>query len=327
MKAINIKASGDPSVLHLDDLELPYPQNGEVLIRTTAAGLNHADLLQRQGLYPPPEGASPLLGLEVSGIIEQTRSDLWKKGDKVCALLSGGGYAEYCIAQADHCLPVPANINIADAAALPEAIYTVWQNIFVIAKLQKDETILIHGGSSGIGTMAIQMAKMAGASVIVTAGTREKCEACLNLGADYAIHYKEQDFAAEIKDITSGKGVNVVLDMVGGEYTNKNIKCLARGGRIVNIAFLGGRSAEIDMARLIVKNASLHGSTLRSQPNDVKASYTQAILKNIWPHVQNGDITPVIDSRFSLQEAAKAHKHMESGVHIGKILLEIAQDT
>lgn len=323
MKAINIKDASKQARLDIGTAERPIPAQNEVLIKVTAAGINRADLLQKRGLYPVPKGASDILGLEVSGIVAETNTPHLKVGDPVCALVSGGGYAEYCTAHAAHCLLVPDNIALSDAAALPEAVFTVWQNIFHKAKLKSGDTLLIHGGSSGIGTMAIQMVKYKGAHVIVTAGTDEKCAACLDLGADHAINYKQEVFEERAADITQGNGVDIILDMVGGDYTGRNIKALGFNGRLMNIAFMGGRTSEIDMAQLLTKNIALHGTTLRAQSDDIKALFATEIKEQIWPAIADGTISPVIDRTFPLADAEKAHQHMEQGQNIGKILLAV----
>lgn len=321
MKAIEIPDFGAAGVLTATERPVPEPEKGEVLIRVHAAGINRPDILQRQGHYPPPEGASDIPGLEVAGIIVQSRSPLWKKGDRVCALLSGGGYAEYAAAPAGQCLPIPENLSMTEAAALPETIFTVWNNVFERGRLQKGEILLVHGGTSGIGTTAIQMARAHGAKVIVTAGSDEKCAACLELGADVAINYKTQDFAAEL----AGTPVDVVLDMVGGDYVPKNLSLLREGGRHVSIAFLRGPKAEIDIRTVMQKRLTLTGSTLRPRPVEEKAALCNTIKKQVWPLVETGEIRPVIFRTFPLAEAVKAHEAMEKGDHIGKIVLQITR--
>ena len=271
MKAIQIKEFGSADMLQIIQTDKPQIGENEVLIKVSAAGLNRADIAQREGRYPPPEGASELPGLEVSGTVEQSNSDKWNVGDRVCALLAGGGYAEYCVVHEGSCLSVPKGIDIVEAAALPEAIFTVWNNIFDIGQFKAGDTVLVHGGSSGIGTMAIQMIKAMGGTAIVTAGNKEKCDACIELGADLAINYKDQDYVEIIKEYTAGKGVNIILDMVGGQYIERDIKVMAYGARHINIAYMGGRTATIDIARIMLKRLIFTGSTLRAQPEEEKA--------------------------------------------------------
>lgn len=317
MKAITIKDFGSGDNLSPQDIPVPVIQEGEVLIKVCAAGINRADLLQRKGHYPPPEGASPILGLEVSGTIEDTNSPLWQKGDEVCALLEGGGYAEYSAVRATQCLPRPKNIPLADAAALPEALFTVWKNVFRIGALTSGETILIHGGTSGIGTTAIQMAKAFGANVIVTCGSDEKCSAAENIGADVSINYKQQDFAK----IIGKNAVDLVLDMVGGDYIEKNISTLKKGGRHVSIAFMQGKTAQINMLPVLQKNLTITGSTLRNAPADEKEALCADIRKYILPLIEKGEIKPVIHDRFAAEDVTKAHDVMQSSTHIGKLIL------
>jgi NADPH2:quinone reductase len=312
--------------MQLADYPLPVMGSGEVLIKVTAAGLNRADLMQRQGKYPPPPGASALLGMEVSGTIAATAANAkrWKTGDKVCALLSGGGYAEYVAVPESHCLPVPANTPLSQAAALPEAIITVYANLFDTAGLKAGDTILIHGGSSGIGTTAIQMAKAAGATVYVTAKTPEKCAFCRDLGANLAINYSDEDFVAAIKTATVNRGVDIILDMVGGDYINRNLQILAPHGFHISIATQQGARAEIDMRLVMQKQLILTGSTLRSRDRDEKARLIAAVEGEIWPWVASGKIKPYIYQSFPLKNAAEAHKVMETGAHIGKMTLEVS---
>lgn len=320
MKAIEIPVFGAADVLSLTERPQPEPQEGEVLIHVQAAGINRPDLLQRQGHYPPPSGVTDIPGLEVAGIVAKSYSPLWKEGDKVCALLAGGGYAEYVAVPAGQCLPVPENLSMAEAAALPETVFTVWNNVFERGALQKGEVLLVHGGASGIGTTAIQMAKAHGAKVIITAGSDEKCEACLKLGADIAINYKTQDFAKEL----ANQPVDVVLDMVGGDYVAKNLSLLAENGRHISIAFLHGAKAEIDIRTVMQKRLSLSGSTLRPRPAKEKEALCRSIREHIWPHVEKGTIKPVIFRTFPFTEAVKAHETLEKGDHIGKIVLQMS---
>lgn len=301
----------------------PVPADGEVLIEVAAAGLNRPDILQRLGKYPPPPGASDIPGLEVAGTVVESRSASWAVGDKVCALLAGGGYAEYAVAPAGQCLPAPEGLTMVEAAALPETVFTVWNNVFVRGQLRAGETLLIHGGTSGIGTMAIQMAKAHGARVIITAGSDDKCEACRKLGADIAINYKTQDFAQAVKD---AGGADVVLDMVGGDYVPKNLDVLKDDGRHVSIAFIGGTKAEVDIIQIMRKRLVITGSTLRPRPVAEKAELAAGIRAHIWPQVNNGTIRPVIFRTFPLTAAAEAHQALEKGDHIGKIVLEIAKN-
>ncbi len=303
----------------------PTPKPSEVLIKVHAAGINRPDIMQRQGLYPPPEGASDILGLEVAGVIVDlgnTQSHL-KIGDKVCALVTGGGYAEYCTAAASLSLPIPKGLSFTQAAALPETYFTVWSNLFDRAQLKANETVLIHGGSSGIGTTAIQLAKAFGANVIITAGSDEKCQFCTELGADLAINYHEQDFVQAIKNHTNGNGVDVILDMIGGDYFPRNIKCLNFDGRLVHIALQNGIKADINLLPVMLKRLSITGSTLRARNTDFKAAIAQQLQKNVWPLLATGQIKPIIHQTFPLAEAKKAHALMESSQHIGKIILTV----
>jgi NADPH2:quinone reductase len=313
MRAIEIKEQ----TLRPADRPCPVPASGEVLIRVQAAGINRPDILQRLGKYPPPPGISDIPGLEVAGEIIESKAADWKAGDKVCALLAGGGYAEYAVAPGGQCLPVPKGLDMAQAAALPETFFTVWNNLFVRAKLQAGETVLIHGGASGIGTTAIQMAKAFGASVIVTAGSDEKCAACRDLGADMAINYKTQDFVSVIGE---GK-VNVVLDMVGGGYVSRNMKILALDGRHVSIAVQGGAKAEIEIPVVMQKRLILTGSTLRNRSVMEKTELARGLRDNVWPLLESGKIKPVIFKSFPLDQAAQAHASLEKGDHFGKIIL------
>jgi NADPH2:quinone reductase len=319
MKAITIREPGAPEVLTLSESPVPSVGDGEVLIRARAAGVNRSDILQRMGKYPPPPGASTIPGLEVSGEVVESRSPFWAEGDHVCALLEGGGYAEYCVTAGTQCLPIPEGSRFEDAAALPEALFTVWSNVFVRGRLKSGETLLVHGGASGIGTMAIQMAHQAGAKVFVTAGDGEKCTECLELGANAAINYKKHDFTEMIEK----ESVDVVLDMVGGDYIPKNISLLRENGRHVSIAFQGGRQAQVDIAEIMRKRIILTGGTLRSASREEKAILRQGILDHIWPEITAGHIKPFISRTFPLSEAAAAHSFMEDGKHIGKIVLEI----
>lgn len=304
----------------------PQPTGDEVLIKIAAAGINRADTLQRQGKYPPPDGASHIMGLEVSGAVVEVgnRASRWKIGDKVCALLSGGGYAEYVNAPEGQCLPIPHNLSWGEAATLPETLVTVWANIFESGSLQQGETVLVHGGSSGIGTTAIQMIKLFGAKVFVTVGNEEKAEACRKLGADVVINYKSHDFVEEALKATGGKGVNLVLDMVGGDYVNRNLTALAPFGRHVSIATQQGRTANIDIRLVMQKRLTITGSTIRARPASEKARLVGEIERKVWPWVVSGQLKPLIYQSYPIKNASEAHKVMESGAHIGKIALEVA---
>ena len=328
MTAMGYDAPGGPDVFRSEQLPVPQPGPGEVLVRVAYAGVNRPDVILRQGFYPPPPGASPIPGLEIAGEIAAAGEGVGKEwlGQKVCALVSGGGYAEYCLATFDHCLPVPEGVSLAEAAALPETLFTVWHNVFERAYACEGETLLVHGGTSGIGTMAIMLGKAFGLSVIATAGREEKCAAIRELGADLAIDYKTQDFVAEVKGFTAGKGVNVVLDMVSGEYVARNLECLAEDGRHVTIAVLGGLKATIDMALVMRKRLTLTGSTLRARSNEFKALLADEIARTAWPLVADGTIRPVMDQTFQLAEVADAHRRMEQGDHIGKIVLQVLGD-
>lgn len=326
MQAVEITSFGPPDVLRLGERPMPVAGVGEVLIHVSASGVNRPDVLQRMGLYPVPPGASDIPGLEVAGVIEQGEAQAladagFKLGDRVCALVAGGGYAQYCVAPIGQCLPVPKGWTDVQAASLPETVFTVWSNVFDRAHLQSGETLLIQGGSSGIGVTAIQMAKAIGAQVMVTAGSDEKCAACLALGADHAINYKTHDFQAEVKRLTGGQGVNVILDIVAGSYVAKEVECLSEDGRLVIIAVQGGVKSEINAGLVLRRRLTVTGSTLRARPVTFKQSIAQACLKNVWPLIERGSIKPVIHSTFAAQDAVKAHALMESNAHIGKIVL------
>lgn len=324
MKYIDITEFGGPENLKLASGPEPSPSDGQVLIKVAAAGVNRPDTFQRLGKYPPPPGASPILGLEIAGEIVATGDDVDEPavGDRVCALVTGGGYAEYAVAEAPLCLPVPASLNTVEAAALPETFFTVWSNVFDRAKLKDGETFLVHGGSSGIGTTAIQMAKTVRATVFATAGSEAKCQACRDLGADHVINYKEQDFVAEFKSATADKGVDVIMDMVLGDYIQRNISLAAPDGRIVIIAGLQGFTSEVNFAPVMLKRLTITGSTLRPRDVEFKAAIARNLEKHIWPWLESGTIKPVIHTILPLSEAAEAHRLMESGAHIGKILLQ-----
>ena len=332
MKAIEITSYGVPDVLRLGERPAPVASAGELLIRVAASGVNRPDVLQRTGNYPVPPGASDIPGLEVAGVIvsgdAQAMADAgFKVGDRVCALVAGGGYAELCVAPVAQCLPVPKGLSEVEAAALPETFFTVWSNVFDRARLQKGETLLIQGGTSGIGVTAIAVAKALGSTVIATAGSDEKCAACLALGADHAINYKTHDFVEEIKRITDGAGVNVILDMVAGAYVAREIQCLAEDGRLVIIAVQGGTKSEINAGLVLRRRLTVTGSTLRPRPVAFKAAIAQALKANVWPLLESGAVKPVIHSVFdavgdaSGSGAAQAHALMESNQHVGKIVL------
>ena len=325
MAAAGFDTPGGPEVLRLERLPVPVPGPGEVLVRVAFAGVNRPDVIQRQGFYPPPPGASPIPGLEISGEVVRLGQGAEPAllGQQVCALVAGGGYAEYCLAVADHCLPVSAGLSLAMAAALPETLFTVWHNVFERGWAKEGETLLVHGGTSGIGSMAIMLGKAFGLTVIVTCGGADKCAAALAIGADHAIDYKAQDFVAEVAAITGGKGVELVLDMVAGDYVMRNLKCLADDGRHVTIAVQGGVRAELNMAEVMRRRLTLTGSTLRPRSNQFKSLLAQEIVRIAWPLVEDGRLRPVMDQTFPLAEAAAAHARMEQGAHIGKIVLAV----
>ncbi|KAG1648844.1 Quinone oxidoreductase PIG3 [Nymphon striatum] len=325
MEAVEIVEAGGPRVLMPCQRYRPNLGKNSVLIRIKAAGVNRPDVLQRKGLYPAPKGASDLPGLEVAGIVEQIGADVTriKTGDQVCALTTGGGYAQYVAVDEGSVLPIPAGLTMTQAAALPETFFTVWHNVIERGALLENEIFLVHGGSSGIGTTAIQIAKLIGATVIATAGSDEKCEACRALGADHVINYKEEDFVPIVKKITDHKGANVILDMVGGDYVNRNYECAAMDGRIVQIGFLGGAKTQVDFAQLMMKRLVHTGSTLRMRPNEFKAKIARQLEAHVWPHIESGKIGPVMDLIYPLKEAWRAHERMEEGTHIGKIVLDV----
>ena len=325
MRAIEIKQPGGPEVLMPTRRPVPQPAKGEVLIKVAAAGVNRPDILQRQGAYAPPPGTTDLPGLEVAGEIVATGPDTprWKAGDRVTALVAGGGYAEYCAAPAPQCLPIPGSLSMIEAAALPETFFTVWTNVFERGHLQAGETFLVHGGSSGIGTTAIQLASRFGARVFATAGSAEKCSKCRELGASVAIDYKTEDFVKVVERETGGKGVDLILDMVGGDYINRNLQCLGVDGRLVQIAFLKGAKAEINFANVMVKRQTITGSTLRPRSVAQKGAIAQALEEKVWPLVVAGEVRPQIHATFPLEQAADAHRLMETSVHVGKIVLTL----
>jgi len=326
MKAVEITSYGGPEVLRLGARPAPVDGPGEVVIRVSASGVNRPDVLQRMGHYPVPPGASDIPGLEVAGVIVSGDAKAMavaglKPGDRVCALVAGGGYAELCVAPVGQCLPVPEGLSDIEAASLPETFFTVWSNVFERAGLQPGETLLVQGGSSGIGVTAIQIAKALGATVLVTAGSDDKCAACVALGADHAINYKSSDFAEEVKRLTNGQGVNVILDMVAGSYVAREVECLAEDGRLAIIAVQGGIKAEVNAGLVLRKRLTITGSTLRPRSVEFKAAIAKALKEKVWPLMARGAVKPVIHSTFAAADAAKAHALMESNSHIGKIVL------
>lgn len=326
MRAVELTAFGGPEVLRLGERPMPVPGEGELLIRVAVSGINRPDVLQRKGHYAPPPGTSDLPGLEVAGVVHSGDAAALAAaglavGDRVCALLAGGGYAEYCVAPVAQCLPVPKGLSDVQAAALPETFFTVWSNVFERGGLQSGESLLVQGGSSGIGVTAIQLAKARGAMVIVTAGTDAKCAECLALGADHAINYKTQDFAEQVMRITGGKGVDVILDMVAGPYVAREVSCMAEDGRLVIIAVQGGAKAEIDAGLVLRRRLTVTGSTLRPRPVAFKAAIAQALQREVWPLLESGQVRPVIFREFAPAEAEQAHALMESSQHTGKIVL------
>jgi len=325
MRCVEITTPGPPEVLKLVERPDPVPGRGEVLIRVAAAGVNRPDIMQRRGMYPPPPGASDLPGLEVAGVIESLGEDVtgWRTGDRVCALVSGGGYAELCVAPAPQCLPVPAGIDLVAAAAIPETFFTVWTNVFDRGRLRAGETALFHGGSSGIGTTAIQLAAARGARVLVTAGSDDKCRACERLGAERAINYRTEEFVDVVKQVTNGRGVDLILDIVGGDYIARDLAALALEGRLVVIGFMGGDTATIDFRRVLGRRLTITGSTLRPRSVEEKGQIAAAVRREVWPLLESGSVKPLIYRRFPLADAASAHRLMESSEHIGKIVLTV----
>ena len=326
MRAIEITTPGGPEVLVPCERPIPEPRAGELLIAVQASGVNRPDVLQRKGLYPMPPGVSDLQGLEIAGTVaggaaEDLAAAGLQVGDAVCALVAGGGYAEYCVAPVGQCLPVPRGLNMIEAASLPETFFTVWQNVFAIARLTAGETLLVQGGSSGIGVTAIQLAKALGATVVVTAGSDEKCSACVAIGADHAINYKTQDFVAETRRVTGGKGADVVLDMVAGAYVGREIECLAEEGRLAIIATQGGNASSIDSGLVLRKRLTITGSTLRPRSVAYKTALAAELRTKAWPLIESGRVKPVIHQVFPAAQAAQAHALMETSTHVGKIVL------
>jgi NADPH2:quinone reductase len=326
MTVIEIREPGGPDVLVPAERPQPAAGPGEVLIKVAAAGVNRPDVMQRKGAYPPPPGASDIPGLEVAGTVASVGAGvhIWRPGDRVCALVAGGGYAEYCVAPSPQCLPVPDRIDLTHAAAIPETFFTVWTNVFERGHLGAGESALVHGGSSGIGTTAIQLARAFGARVFATAGSAEKCAACERLGAERAINYREQDFVAAIRGLTGGRGVDLILDMVGGEYLPRNLEVLAVDGRLVQIALIGGAKAQINMAIVLQRRLTVTGSTLRPRSVAEKGAIATALRERVWPLLESGAVAPVIFQTFPLRDAAAAHRVMESSAHIGKLVLTVA---
>jgi putative PIG3 family NAD(P)H quinone oxidoreductase len=324
MDAIDPAGPGGPEVLTLVRRPVPSPGAGELLVRVAAAGVNRPDVVQRRGLYPPPPGAPSIPGLEVAGIVAAVDAEVPEAliGQPVCALVAGGGYADYCVAPVGQCLPVPAALSLVEAAAMPETLFTVWSNLFERAFAMEGETVLVHGGTSGIGTMAIALGQLFGLRIIVTCGSDEKCARAKALGAAEAINYRTQDFVAEVQRLTDGKGANIVLDMVAGDYVPRNLNCLAEDGRHVTIAVQGGVSAEINFAKLMMRRLTLTGSTLRARSIGFKSLVADEIARSVWPFVEEGRLKPVIHATFPLAQAAEAHRLMEAGEHVGKIVLE-----
>ena len=325
MRAVEIMKPGGPEVLVPGERPLPTPKPNEILVKVAAAGVNRPDLLQRQGLYAVPPDASDLPGLEIAGEVVAcgAQASRWKVGDKVCALAHGGGYAEYCVVPEVQALPVPKGLSLIEAASLPETFFTVWSNVFDRGRLKAGETLLVHGGSSGIGVTAIQIARAMGNRVLATAGSDDKCAACVKLGAERAINYRTQDFLTEVLAATGGKGVNVILDMVGGDYVPKELKCLAEEGRLVFIAFLRGPKTELDINEVMRRRLTLTGSTLRPRPIEFKGAVAASLRQHVWPLIEGGKIKPVIFKTFPLAQASDAHRLMETSQHIGKLVLTV----
>ena len=323
MRVVEITEPGPPEALQIGTRPLPVPGAGEVSIRVAAAGVNRADTMQRKGNYPPPPGASDIPGLEVSGTVAGVGQEVsgLAVGDEVCALLTGGGYAEYCVAPAPQCLPLPAGVSLIEAAALPEAYATVWTNVLDRGRLQEGESLLVHGGSSGIGTVAIQLARLFGARIFATAGTPAKCATCVELGAERAIDYRAEDFAVVVREATGGRGVDVILDMVGGAYLQRNLASLAVEGRLVIIALMEGAQAELDLARLMSRRLTVTGATLRARSIAQKAEIMTALRARVWPRFASDELRPIVHATYPLADAAEAHRVMESSVHTGKLLL------
>ncbi|MEO8651992.1 MAG: NAD(P)H-quinone oxidoreductase [Hyphomicrobiaceae bacterium] len=325
MTGIALNGKGGPEVLQPQSMAVPMPGPGQILVKVAAAGVNRPDVQQRMGAYPPPPGHSPLPGLEIAGEVAAIGPGVarWKAGDQVCALVNGGGYAEYCLAEDVQALPIPKGVAMANAGGIPETAFTVWNNVFERGALEAGDWFLVHGGTSGIGTTAIQLAKAFGARVIATAGSADKCQVCRDLGADHAVNYKTDDFVAVVRDVTGGHGIDVTLDMVGGDYTERNIAAAAEDGRIVQIATLAGPMTTFTLPRLMMKRLTLTGSTLRPRTRDVKARFARALEKKVWPLYASGRVKVIMDSTFPLAQAADAHRRMETSQHVGKIVLTV----
>ncbi len=324
MRVVQVTKPGGPEVLMLGEAPTPIPEGNEVLIEVRAAGVNRPDLAQREGKYPPPPGASPLLGLEVAGTVAAVGNEASLPiGEAVCALVPGGGYAEFCLAPESHCLPVPEGWSFEAAAGIPETFFTVWANVFQAGALKRGERILIHGGASGIGTTAIQLARAFGAEVFVTAGTDEKCAACLRLGAAQAFNYRSVDFAQAIARVTDGRGVNLILDMVGGSYTPKNLECLLPRGRLVQIATLEGHHVSVDLRKIMQKRLTITGSTMRPRTVEDKATIARELRENVWPLLHDRRVDVIIDRVFPLDQVRQAHEHLEEGGHVGKVIVTV----
>ena len=328
MRAVEITEAGGPEVLRIGQRPVPEPGADEVLVKVSAAGINRPDVMQRKGMYPPPPGAPDIPGLEIAGTVVAAGADAGgvSEGDAVCALVAGGGYAEYCVAPAPLCLPIPEGLSHVQAAAIPETFFTVWTNVFDRGQLASGESLLVHGGSSGIGTTAIQLAKAFGSVVYVTAGSEEKCQACRDLGADAAINYREEDFVARVTELTNERGVDVILDMVGGDYLPRNLQSLAVEGRIVQIALQRGPKVEMNLLPIMLKRLTLTGSTLRPRTVAQKAMIAHSLREKVWPLLESGQVRPIVHATFPLAEASEAHRLMESSQHIGKIVLSDAED-
>lgn len=330
MQAIEIAEPGGPEVLRLVERPTPAPAPGEVLVEVAAAGVNRPDVMQRQGKYPPPAGASDIPGLEIAGVVVATGPDpngcdgrALAIGNRVCALVAGGGYAEYCAVPAPQCLPIPRGLDLVNAAAMPETYFTVWTNLFERGRLSAGETALVHGGTSGIGTTAIQLAKAFGSRVLATAGTREKCAACERLGANRGINYRDEDFVAVARELTAGVGVDVVLDIMGGQYTSRNLEALALRGRLIVIGLIGGSRSHVDLLPILQKRLTITGSTLRPRTVAEKGAIAHTLLQQVWPLVERGTVRPIVHTTYPLERAADAHRLIESSAHIGKIVLTV----
>jgi NADPH2:quinone reductase len=328
MIAIEISDPGGPDVLKAVERPTPVPAAGEVLVRVEAAGVNRPDLMQRLGKYPPPPGASDIPGLEIAGVVERAdRSDRWQAGDRVCALVAGGGYAEYCAVPAVQCLPIPNGMDSLTAAAIPETFFTVWTNLFQDGRLQPGEHVLVHGGTGGIGSTAIQLARALGATVYATAGSDEKCRACERIGATAAFNYRQQDFVAEIQSATGGGGVDVVLDIVGGDYLPRNIQCLRRKGRLVQVSLMGGSKGELDLGAVLWKHLTITGSTLRPRTPEEKGAIARELEAQVWPLLERHEVAPIVHTTFPLIDASEAHRLLESGEVMGKLVLRVQAQT